>query len=264
MISVKKSPNLGEQNAIKKPSKFPNFIPSIPHTTPLTAMHENSRNSLTLDSSDFQTNYGDYSDYSGEENIDNKELFPEYYFPGNEDTRESNPDFHHFSEKIGIFDSESSSPIIVGERRKGGKVRKVKGRKKPGNSRKTGSFAQLVTFKPSSKLGLQNHKRDEVKKRSDFGFSDFINYDHSSSLDHRSGYGAPHNGFDHSFAASSGYGDDGHDDHKPASKGGYTPERKPGPYGYPSPNFKCEYAKETLYVTKTDWTFDKKCFTVYR
>ena len=46
--------------------------------------------------------------------------------------------------------------------------------------------------------------------------------------------------------------------------GGNVQTRKPGPYGYPSPNFKCEYAKETLYVTKTDWSFDKKCFTVYR
>ena len=46
--------------------------------------------------------------------------------------------------------------------------------------------------------------------------------------------------------------------------GALAKTRPPGPYGYPSPNFKCEYAKETLYVTKTDWTFDKKCFTVYR
>jgi len=51
-------------------------------------------------------------------------------------------------------------------------------------------------------------------------------------------------------------------DHK--SSGGNVETRKPGPYGYPSPNFKCEYAKETLYVTKTDWSFDKKCFTVFR
>ena len=56
------------------------------------------------------------------------------------------------------------------------------------------------------------------------------------------------------------YSSSGHDDHK----GVLAKTRKPGPYGYPSPNFKCEYAKETLYVTKTDWTFDKKCFTVYR
>ena len=61
---------------------------------------------------------------------------------------------------------------------------------------------------------------------------------------------------------SGGYGSHSGDDHKP--KGGYLAQRKPGPYGYPTPNFKCEYAKETLYVTKTDWTFDKKCFTVFR
>ena len=40
--------------------------------------------------------------------------------------------------------------------------------------------------------------------------------------------------------------------------------RKPGPYGKPTPNFKCKKSSETLYVTKTEWTFDKKCFNVFK
>ena len=40
--------------------------------------------------------------------------------------------------------------------------------------------------------------------------------------------------------------------------------KKPGPFGYETPNFKCEKASETLYVTETEWTFDKKCYTVYK
>ena len=40
--------------------------------------------------------------------------------------------------------------------------------------------------------------------------------------------------------------------------------KKPGPYGYASPNFKCEKTSETLYVTKTEMTYDKKCYNVYK
>ena len=72
----------------------------------------------------------------------------------------------------------------------------------------------------------------------------------------KSGYGLPVYG----VAESQVHGGDSDSGHK----GVLAKTRPPGPYGYPSPNFKCEYAKETLYVTKTDWTFDKKCFTVYR
>ena len=39
--------------------------------------------------------------------------------------------------------------------------------------------------------------------------------------------------------------------------------KKPGPFGKATPNFKCEYFSETLYVTKTEITFDKKCFNVF-
>ena len=33
--------------------------------------------------------------------------------------------------------------------------------------------------------------------------------------------------------------------------------KKPGPFGKGKDNFKCEYAKETLYVSKVDYTSDK-------
>lgn len=84
-----------------------------------------------------------------------------------------------------------------------------------------------------------------------------------------SGSGGAHSGSGHS--GGGGYGGDHHsggggdhgkcyDCHKDP---GYKPTRKPGPYGYASPNFKCEYEKETLYVTKTEYKFKKKCFTVF-
>lgn len=40
--------------------------------------------------------------------------------------------------------------------------------------------------------------------------------------------------------------------------------KKPGPFGKGKDNFKCEYAKETLYVSKVDYTSDKKCFYVFK
>ena len=57
----------------------------------------------------------------------------------------------------------------------------------------------------------------------------------------------------------------GSQDHGHGSYGGYKVQpRKPGPYGYPSPNFKCEKSSETLYVTETEMTYDKKCYNVYK
>ena len=94
------------------------------------------------------------------------------------------------------------------------------------------------------------------------GHSGGVAYGHSGS-------GAGHSSSGHSGGGGygsdhSGGGDHGKcydcDDHKDT---GYKPSRKPGPYGYPSPNFKCEYEKETLYVTKTEYKFNKKCFTVF-
>ena len=46
---------------------------------------------------------------------------------------------------------------------------------------------------------------------------------------------------------------------------GYKVEpKKPGPYGYATSNFKCEKSSETLYVTETEMTYDKKCYNVYK
>ena len=39
--------------------------------------------------------------------------------------------------------------------------------------------------------------------------------------------------------------------------------KPPGPFGPPSPNYRCEKTKETLFVTKVDFTTDQKCFTVF-
>ena len=88
---------------------------------------------------------------------------------------------------------------------------------------------------------------------------------------HDDGYGAPPihevGGYGHVEPVHDEGGYGGGDDHHDggySSHPGYTPSRYPGPYGYPTPNFKCEYVKETLYVSKSDWTYDEKCFTIYK
>ena len=86
---------------------------------------------------------------------------------------------------------------------------------------------------------------------------DYDYYDYEDAASGRdSGYG-------HS-SLGTGYG--GHEDHGGhGSYGGYKVQPKPpGPYGYPSPNFKCEKTSETLYVTETEMTYDKKCYNVYK
>jgi len=77
-------------------------------------------------------------------------------------------------------------------------------------------------------------------------------YGHSS---HSSGGYSDHGG------SSGGYSDHGGGYHDSGYK---VQPKKPGPYGYATPNFKCEKSSETLYVTETEWTFDKKCFNVYK
>ena len=39
--------------------------------------------------------------------------------------------------------------------------------------------------------------------------------------------------------------------------------KPPGPFGPAKPNYRCEKDKETLFVTKVDFTSDQKCFTVF-
>ena len=67
----------------------------------------------------------------------------------------------------------------------------------------------------------------------------------------------------------SSHSSEGYSDHGGSYGGGHdsghkVQPRKPGPYGYATPNFKCEKSSETLYVTKVEYTFDKKCFNVYK
>ena len=97
------------------------------------------------------------------------------------------------------------------------------------------------------------------------GYSDHSNGGYSDNggfSDHGSGGYSDSGGFsDHS---SGGYGDHGGSYGGGHNSGHKVKPRKPGPYGYPTPNFKCEKSSETLYVTKTELTFDKKCFNVFK
>ncbi len=79
-------------------------------------------------------------------------------------------------------------------------------------------------------------------------------YDHGHD-DHGGGYDDHHGGYGHDHHGG-GY----HDDHDH----GYSPVKKPGPFGYGKPNYKCEYAKETLYVSKTTYKFKKKCYKILK
>ena len=98
-------------------------------------------------------------------------------------------------------------------------------------------FSQKQT---NSRMDYDYYEYEESASQRDYG--------HSSS-----GYG------DHQ--GSYGGGGHGHG----GGYGGYKVQPKPpGPYGYPSPNFKCEKTSETLYVTETEMTYEKKCFNVYK
>ena len=104
---------------------------------------------------------------------------------------------------------------------------------------------------------------------------DFNGYDYGYGAEQRD-YG--HNSGGYSDHSNGGYSDSGgfseyssreYSDHGGSYGGGHNSghkvkPRKPGPYGYPTPNFKCEKSSETLYVTKTELTFDKKCFNIYK
>ena len=98
----------------------------------------------------------------------------------------------------------------------------------------------------------------QVTRRQDY--DDYYEDDYDETPETR-GYG---------HSTSSGYSDhgssyDGGHDKGHGGYGGYKVQpKKPGPYGYPSPNFKCEKTSETLYVTETEMTYDKKCFNVYK
>lgn len=103
-----------------------------------------------------------------------------------------------------------------------------------------------------------------------------------SEIDYEAGYDVDY-GTDTLEERSSGYGVEdsggyGGDSHGGSSYGGSShggssygqdsyskvQPKKPGPYGYETPNFKCEKSSETLYVTETEWTFDKKCYNVFK
>lgn len=76
-----------------------------------------------------------------------------------------------------------------------------------------------------------------------------------------SSYGAPEETYG---APQETYGSPHEEPYGSYDSGHKIQPKKPGPFGYETPNFKCEKASETLYVTETEWTFDKKCYTVYK
>ena len=117
-----------------------------------------------------------------------------------------------------------------------------------------------IIFNPYNKISKIGLSGGENSRGDDGNFGQFLSNFPDANEKSGSSYGAPPVYAASGSGVHGSYSSSGHDDHK----GVLAKTRKPGPYGYPSPNFKCEYAKETLYVTKTDWTFDKKCFTVYR
>jgi hypothetical protein len=120
---------------------------------------------------------------------------------------------------------------------------------------------------------LQSRDSHQIKSKQTQASShdDGGGYGHEPVHDDGGGYGhepVHHDtgGYGHVEAVhhDGGYGGDEHHEGGYSSHPGYTPSKHPGPYGYPTPNFKCEYVKETLYVSKSDWTYDEKCFTIYK
>ena len=102
---------------------------------------------------------------------------------------------------------------------------------------------------------------------------DICRADDRSDYEYYDDYSASHRDYGHSYGHddhhSTGYGHDDHGSygggHGHGGYGGYKVQpKKPGPYGYPSPNFKCEKSSETLYVTETEMTYDKKCYNIYK
>ena len=84
---------------------------------------------------------------------------------------------------------------------------------------------------------------------------------HTTWAQHEYEYQVEERGYEHSS--------EGYSEHGGSYGGGYdagykVQPKKPGPYGYATPNFKCEKTSETLYVTKTEMTYDKKCYNVYK
>ena len=95
---------------------------------------------------------------------------------------------------------------------------------------------------------------------------DSIEYDYNYDAKERgyNGHSESYSDYGGGYSDHNDYGR-GYNDHVGSYDSGYKVQpKKPGPFGYPSPNFKSEKSSETLYVTKTELIFDKKCFNVYK
>jgi len=111
----------------------------------------------------------------------------------------------------------------------------------------SGDIATAESAEVAVIAGIYPHRREKGNRRSD------DDYDYEYQVEER--------GYEHSS--------EGYSDHGGSYGGGYdsgykVQPKKPGPYGYATPNFKCEKTSETLYVTKTEMTYDKKCYNVYK
>ena len=106
-------------------------------------------------------------------------------------------------------------------------------------------YSDVETSESSPMTVRAGYSGRQAQSRQDYDDYDYYE-DTSSSRDY--GHSSYSSGSDHG-----------------GSYGGYKVQpRKPGPYGYPSPNFKCEKSSETLYVTETEMTYDKKCYNIYK
>ena len=88
--------------------------------------------------------------------------------------------------------------------------------------------------------------------------------DHGGNSGRYSDHIGSSGGYSYNGGSTGGYHDHGGSYGGGHKSGHKVQPRKPGPYDYGTPNFKCEKSSETLYVTKTELTFDKKCFNVYK
>ena len=120
-----------------------------------------------------------------------------------------------------------------------------------------------------SSEGTNSSKENNVKvKRRSYGFS-------QGGRGYGGGGGG---GYGHFGGGGGGYQESGHgagggggyeDDHKGGlvqyglSSGHKVRPKPPGPFGPAKPNYNCEKTKETLFVTKVEFTSDVKCFTVF-
>merc|ERR1711962_1589205 len=111
---------------------------------------------------------------------------------------------------------------------------------------------------------------EDTKEKSDAAPEVRSGHGHGGLVSHGGGYG-DHGGHGDGYGGGQGghgHGGGGHKGGLVAYGGhaGYkvVQPKHPGPYGPPTPNFKCDKGSESLYVTKSSYTTKKKCFHVFK